>query len=216
LTEGLGEQVQDRVTVNGHSVLRPNGLRKSKIISHVSPKASYTWDMKRFIFSVSSGEPKLISDETQKILAANYASLDPSFEYLRPIRWTLDPGDLADIHLIEQNGYKDPNSALAKKFMGSATATAAGLADIFARPGFTIIYVCIEVMDDSYKLSVLQDAHPKAINGGKTLAAPSINADLVRTAIKNRIAAIVAPLKMQLAHSKARAVAALPASAPEV
>jgi hypothetical protein len=172
--------------------------------------------MKRFIFSVSSGEPKLIGDDEHKILAANYASLDPSYEYFRTIRWILDAVDLADIHLIEQNNYKDPNSALAKKFMGCATATAAGLAEIFARPGYVIIYVCIEMSDDSYKLSVLQDVHPKAINGGKTLAAPSINADLARTAIKNRIAGIVAPLKVRLTQEKAQAVAALPSSVPEV
>jgi hypothetical protein len=169
--------------------------------------------MKRFIFSVDSGQPKLITADEQKAIAASYASLDPSLRYLRTIHWTLDSDDIDDINLIEQNNYKDPNSALAKKFMGCATATAAGLAGIFAQPGFVILYVCIEISEGSYTLSVLQDTHPRAISGNKGLApALRISPQKVTVAIKNVLASTVQPLKVRLASQKAQAVAALPNS----
>jgi hypothetical protein len=167
--------------------------------------------MNRYIFSVStSGETKLIDAEVQKALMANYASLDPSFSYFRRIQWTLDADDVANIRLIEQNDYKDPKSALAKKFISSAKATAAGLAEIFARPGFIILYVCIEVFAESYQVTVLQDGHPRAISGSRELMqAPLIRADLGMAEIKSKIATIARPLKERLTAQKAQAVAAI-------
>ena len=170
--------------------------------------------MKRFIFSVgTNGETRLINADEQKALAANYGSLDPSYSYFRRIQWTLDADDVADIRLIEQNDYKDPTTALAKKYISSAVVMAAGLAEIFARPGFKIIYVCIETFDQIYQITVLQDAHPRAISGSRELApAPRISADLGMAEIKSKIATIARPLKERLAAQRAQAVAALPTS----
>jgi hypothetical protein len=169
--------------------------------------------MKRFIFSVAENETRLISADEQKTRIANYSSLDPSFTYFSRISWTLDVDDLADIHLIERNNYKDPDSALAKKFMSCAIATAAGLAEVFARPGLTIIYVCIEILDESYNVTVLQDRHPRAISGSRELApVPPIRADLGKIAIKNAIARVAGRLKTQLAQNKTQAVATPPTS----
>ena len=169
--------------------------------------------MKRYIFSVTEdGDTTLIDADEQKARIARYGSLDPSLTYLRRIHWILDADDLADIELIERHNYKDPTSALAKKFIASAKATAAGLAEVFARKWFVFLYVCIEVTDETYTLTVLQDAHPIGIVGGRQLTAPTISDAMGRTAIKNAIARIAGQLKVQIAQTAAQAVAALPAS----
>ena len=169
--------------------------------------------MKRYIFDVAGGEPALINEDAQRTLAANYASLDPSFKYFRSIRWTLDSGDLADIRLVEQSNYKDPNSVLAKKFMSAATATAAGLAECFVHTRIRVLYVVIEVFEDAYEVAVLQDAHPRAISGSRQLApAPRISPKLVAVALKNAVARLAGPLREELERQRAQAVAALPSS----
>ena len=163
--------------------------------------------MKRYIFSVSSGEPQLLTDDQHKALLAGYGSEDPGLKFLRVIHYRLDPDDLAEIHLIDMHRYKDPNSAAARKFFSHTTAMAAGIAELFKNPRFRVLYVVIEVGDDYYDLSVLQDMHPVAINGSKVLV-PALLEQKIGMAVKSGIAGIASQLRVDLAKARATATPA--------
>ena len=166
--------------------------------------------MKRYIFSVDSGQAKVMPEELFKSTWASYSSQDPGLKYLRVIQYKLDPDDLMDINLLERHRYKDSNRAIAERFQSYATETAAGLADIFKAPYFHVLYVCVETTEDTYELSVLQNMHPRSISGSRTMApVPRISEVKGAMEIRHRIAEKVAPLKRTLAEQKAKAVADL-------
>jgi len=62
--------------------------------------------MKRYIFSIDSGQAKLLSDERFKQIWLGYGCQDPGLRYLKVMQFRLDPDDLADIHLFKRPIYR--------------------------------------------------------------------------------------------------------------
>jgi hypothetical protein len=107
---------------------------------------------------------------------------------------------------LERHRYKDPRAVIAERFQSYAIETAAGLADIFKRPIYRVLYVSVEVTETTYDISVLQDTHPITIAGGLIQPVPGISHVRASLEIKHRIAEKASPLKQILGQAKAKAV----------